>query len=64
LYDLDGNGTINAGDRGFVSANINGCAPLRDFQNGSGLNSGIPDTRFQPPTFFGAGSTCGGVTCP
>lgn len=46
LYDLDGNGVITPSDRGFVSANVGVCAPLPDFQNGSGLNDGQPDLRF------------------
>ena len=46
LYDLDGNGIINPSDRASVSANIGLCTPLPDYQNGSGLNGGVPDTRF------------------
>jgi probable HAF family extracellular repeat protein len=63
-YDLDGNGFINAADRGFVSANIGLCTPLPDWQNGSGLNHGVSDTRFGMVQFMGAGTTCGEVTCP
>src|SRR3989344_6939591 len=44
--DADGNGFVNAGDRGFVAANIDLCSPLPDFQNGQGLNHGAIDTRF------------------
>lgn len=64
LYDLDGNGIVNAGDRGVVTANIGLCTPLPDYQNGSGLNNGVPDTRFAPPTFMGGATTCAGVSCP
>lgn len=63
-FDLDGNGFINAGDRGFVSANVGLCTALPDWQNGSGLNHGLPDTRFPAPTFMGAGTTCAESACP
>jgi hypothetical protein len=63
-YDLDGNGVINAGDRGIVSANIGHCAELPDYMNGSGLNRGLPDTRFSSASFLGVGTTCADVTCP
>lgn len=63
-FDMDGNGFVNAGDRGFVAANVGVCTPLPDWQNGSGLNHGVPDTRFPAPTFMGAGTTCETVTCP
>jgi hypothetical protein len=63
LFDLDGNSVINAGDRGVVNANVGLCTPLPDFQNGSGLNHGVPDTRF-PATFNGLGTTCDVVVCP
>ena len=45
-FDLDGNGVINPGDRGIVSANLDVCTDLPDYQDGSGLNGGVPDTRF------------------
>jgi hypothetical protein len=64
LYDMDGNGVINAGDRGFVSAAIGLCEALPDWQNGSGLNHGVPDPRFEVVTYMGAGTTCAGVVCP
>lgn len=64
LYDLDGNGAINAADRGQVSANIGLCAPLPDYQDGSGLNGGVPDTRFDPNDFFlGEGTSCAESAC-
>lgn len=63
-YDMDGNGVINAGDRGVVSTNIGQCHPLPDWQNGSGLNQGVPDTRFGTATFLGVGTTCGTSLCP
>jgi hypothetical protein len=63
-YDMDGNGVVNAADRGFVSAGIGACVPLPDYQNGSGLNGGAPDTRFGSATFMGDGSSCAEVTCP
>jgi formylglycine-generating enzyme required for sulfatase activity len=63
LYDLDGNGVINAADRGFVSANIGLCSPLPDYQDGSGLNHGLPDSRFTA-TFHGVGTTCEALGCP
>ena len=61
-YDVDGNGVVNAVDRGFVSAEIGLCTPLPDFQDGSGLNNGQPDTRFAP-TFL-TGQTCLTAICP
>lgn len=64
LYDMDGNGVVNAADRGFISANIGGCSPLPDYMNGSGLNGGAPDARFDQATFHGVGSSCGTVICP
>jgi hypothetical protein len=64
LMDLDGNGVVNAADRGFVSANIGLCNPLPDWQDGSGLNHGVPDTRFGITTFHGDGTTCSEVECP
>jgi hypothetical protein len=64
INDFDGNGVVNAADRGFVSANIGQCAALPDFQNGSGLNGGLPDTRFGAPVFHGLGTTCAETTCP
>ncbi len=57
-HDIDGNGVVNAGDRGFVSANIGQCVDLPDYQNGSGLNHGVPDTRFDNGSFLGIGSSC------
>jgi hypothetical protein len=63
LYDMDGNGIINAADRGFVSANIGLCSSLPDYQNGSGLNGGVPDPRFGGAVFLGLGTDCGGG-CP
>jgi hypothetical protein len=63
-FDMDGNGVINAADRGFVSANIGLCSPLPDWQNGSGLNHGVPDTRFGTAQFMGVGTTCASVVCP
>lgn len=62
--DMDGNGFINAADRGFIAASIGRCDPLPDWQDGSGLNHGVPDTRFGTATFMGAGTTCGEVACP
>jgi hypothetical protein len=64
LYDLDGNGVINAADRGVVSANIGICAPLPDYQNGSGLNVGLPETRFGAFVFRGVGTLCETESCP
>jgi probable HAF family extracellular repeat protein len=63
-YDLDGNGVINAADRGFVSAAIGSCDALPDWQNGSGLNHGEPDSRFGSGVFMGADSSCDFVVCP
>ncbi len=64
LYDMDGNGVINAADRGVVSANIGLCVALPDYQNGSGLNGGSPDTRFPGAgVFYGLGSVCAEVEC-
>ncbi len=63
-FDLDGNGVINAADRGVVSANIGLCVALPDYQNGSGLNSGVPDTRFGTAIFKGVDTTCEPETCP
>jgi formylglycine-generating enzyme required for sulfatase activity len=62
IYDLDGNGVINAADRGFVSANIGLCSPLPDYQDGSGLNHGLPDPRFSM-TFLGPGTSCEEAAC-
>ena len=62
-FDMDGNAVINAADRGFVSANISLCNPLPEHQNGSGLNQGIPDTRFGAATHMGAGTTCAEIIC-
>jgi cysteine-rich repeat protein len=65
LYDLDGNGVVNAADRGVVSANIGLCVALPDYQDGSGLNGGSPDTRFPGGGVFqGFGTTCAETTCP
>jgi hypothetical protein len=64
INDLDGNGVVNAADRGFVSANIGGCSALPDYQNGSGLNGGSPDTRFGTAAFIGGGTACAAVECP
>ncbi len=63
-FDMDGNRFINAADRGFISASIGLCLPLPDYMNGSGLNQGLPDTRFGTATFQGEGTTCEMVTCP
>ncbi len=63
LYDMDGNGTINAADRGVVSANTGQCPALPDYQNGSGLNGGNPDTRFTPAVYVGHGTSCGVEGC-
>ncbi len=66
LFDLDGNGVINAADRGQVSAEICNCTPLKNYQNGSGLNEAGtgPDPRFpQPQEFRGLGTTCAEVSC-
>ncbi len=63
LYDMDGNGTINAADRGVVSANTGQCPALPDYQNGSGLNGGNPDTRFTPAIYAGHGTTCAVEGC-
>jgi hypothetical protein len=63
-FDMDGNGFINAADRGFVSATIGLCVALPDWQNGSGLNNGSPETRFGAAVFQGEGTTCEMVTCP
>jgi hypothetical protein len=62
-FDMDGNGFINAADRGFVSAGIGLCPPLPDYQNGSGMNGGEPDTRFGSATFLGAGTSCATESC-
>jgi hypothetical protein len=65
ICDLDGNGVINPADRGVVSANIGLQTPLPDFQNGSGLNNGMPDGRFPPGgVFYGPGTDCATVVCP
>lgn len=65
ICDLDGNGVINPADRGVVSANIGLQTPLPDFQNGSGLNNGMPDGRFPPGgVFYGPGTQCASVMCP
>ncbi len=61
-YDMDGNGFINAGDRGFAAASIGRCDPLPDWQNGSGMNHGVPDDRFGTPE-FNSGMSCGQVSC-
>ncbi len=61
--DMDGNGFINAGDRGFIAAEIGLCSPLPDWQNGSGLNRGVPDARFGAPTFTPE-TGCDDVVCP
>lgn len=64
-FDLDGNGAINAADRGQVSANISTCNALPDYQNGSGLNGGVPDSRFSLGSYMGHGTDCStGTTCP
>jgi subtilisin-like proprotein convertase family protein len=70
-YDMDGNGQVNAGDRGFVSAHVGLCPPLPDYQNGSGLNQGLPDPRFDSgtggilpgATWRGFGSSCEACPC-
>jgi hypothetical protein len=58
VHDVDGNGVINAGDRGLVSANLGQCRPLPDYQNGSGLNRGLPDTRFGSAVWLGECTSC------
>jgi hypothetical protein len=63
LFDLDGNGVVNAGDRGAVAANIGLCTAMPEYQNGSGLNGGLPDGRFES-TFMGVASTCDTIVCP
>ncbi len=64
-FDLDGNGTINSADRGFISANIGLCSDLPDYQNGSGLKDGLPDSRFPSSgVFLGAGTECSTAVCP
>lgn len=63
LYDVDGNGVISVSDRGFVSANVGGCTALPDFQNGSGLNHGQPDSRFADAVFAGTGTSCADDPC-
>jgi subtilisin family serine protease len=63
LHDMDGNGIINAADRGFVSAAIGLCEALPDWQNGSGQNHGVPDTRFGSG-YMGDGTACAAVECP
>jgi hypothetical protein len=62
-YDMDGNGFINAADRGFVSAEIGLCHELPDYQNGSGMNHGAPDSRFGSAEFMGAGTVCADNPC-
>lgn len=62
-YDMDGNGFINAADRGFISAAIGRCVDLPDFQNGSGMNHGMPDSRFGAAEFMGAGTVCADNPC-
>lgn len=61
-YDLNGDGVVSPQDRGFVSANIGLCQPLPEFQDGSGMNGGSPDSRFAA-TFMGAGTTCAESGC-
>lgn len=63
VLDMDGNGFINAADRGFVAAAIGRCDRLPDFQNGSGLNRGLPDGRFEPGQFVGPGTSCEEAAC-
>lgn len=63
-YDLDGNGVVTVSDRGFVAANIGECVALPDYQNGSGMNGGMADTRFPRPIWLGAGTDCDTATCP
>jgi hypothetical protein len=63
-FDMDGNGVINAADRGFVSSVIGLCEPLPDYQDGSGLNAGVPDPRYPIKTFLGAGTACDSAACP
>jgi hypothetical protein len=63
VLDMDGNGFINAADRGFVAAAIGRCDRLPDFQNGSGLNRGLPDARFEPGQFAGPGTSCEEAAC-
>lgn len=53
--DLDGSGVINPSDKGYISANLGLCTALPDYQNGSGLNGGAPDSRYFS---FVAGGTC------
>jgi uncharacterized repeat protein (TIGR01451 family) len=64
LYDMDGNGVVNAADRGFVSATIGLCVDLPDFQDGSGLNNGAPDGRFEHGEYQGINTECASVVCP
>ena len=52
-FDMDGNNFVNPGDRGFISVNFGLCTQLPDFQDGSGNNHGLPDTRF--PVMCGDG---------
>jgi hypothetical protein len=46
LLDLNGDGVVNPADRGYVSSNFGLCYDLPDFQDGSGLNGGVPDPRY------------------
>ena len=64
--DVDGNGFVNPGDRGFVAANIEPCSPLPNYQNGSGMNAAGdgPDGRFAAPVFLGVESLCEMSSCP
>ncbi|MCG8407982.1 MAG: S8 family serine peptidase [Phycisphaerales bacterium] len=57
LYDVNGDGVINGADRGFITAVLGECIPLPDFQDGSGLNGGVPDIRFVR-TFLGSDIPC------
>lgn len=62
LYDLNGDGAVSVQDRGFVSANVGVCEPLPDFQNGSGLNGGVPDFRYDG-FFVGTEVSCEDANC-
>jgi hypothetical protein len=64
LYDMDGNGVINAGDRGIVSANAGLCTTLPDYQDGTGTNGGLPETRFDAAVQYqGDGTNCAASSC-
>ena len=49
MYDLNGDGEINPQDRLIVIQRIGTCYSIPDYQDGSGLNHGMPEWRFDLP---------------